>query len=73
MEGLSNSLHIVGVKSGNGNSTISSHVNGMIIFKSVNLIGGESGISEHTNLAGNVLPVMSRSSGLQATSKSLSH
>jgi len=72
VESSSNVLQVVGVETSNGNTAIHGHVNGVLLTDLVDLVLVESSESEHTNLAGNVIPVVfvseSDESGLQANS-----
>lgn len=58
MESSSNVVQVVGVKSSNGDTAIHGHVNGVLLTELVDLVLVESSESEHTNLAGNVVPVV---------------
>lgn len=73
MESFSNIINVLGVQTTERNSTICSHVNVMLILQFINLFGGQTSVSEHTNLVGHMTPVMSASSSLQLGNQSCSH
>ena len=73
MESLSNVLHVVGVESGNGDTSVHGQVDVVLLDASLDLSLGQSGVGEHTNLAGDVRPVAGASSLLQVLDQSLTH
>jgi len=58
VESSSNVVQVVGVETSNGNTAIHGHVNGVLLTDLVDLVLVESSESEHTNLTGNVIPVV---------------
>ena len=73
MESLGNVLHVVGVKSSNGDTSVHGQVDMVLLDASLHLGLGEAGVGEHTNLAGDVRPVASAAGLLQVLHESLTH
>ena len=46
------------VQASYGDSSISGHVDVMLVFEGVNLVSRKTSIGKHTNLAGDVAPVV---------------
>ena len=73
MESLRNVIKVSGVKACDGDTSIHSHIDGILISKCVDLILAEASIGKHTDLAGSVAPVMFVSKVLELLNKALSH
>ena len=73
MEAFSNILEVTSVESSNGNAAVHGHVDGPLFAELVNHIGVEAGVSEHTNLAGNVVPVVLIAHVLKSLLKTSAH
>ena len=73
MESLSNVIHVLGIESSNGDTTIHGQINVELLNAALDLLLGQASVGEHTNLAGDVRPVASRSGLLQTIDQSLAH
>jgi len=58
VEAISNILEVTSVESSNGNAAIHGHVDSVLLAEFVNHILIKAGVSEHTNLVGDVVPVV---------------
>jgi len=58
VESLGDVVKVMGVQTSDGDSAISCHVDMVFVLKGVNLVGRETSVSKHTNLAGDVAPVV---------------
>jgi hypothetical protein len=61
VECLGDEVQVVSVQSCDRDSAITCHVDVAIFLKLLNLISVETGISEHSDLTGDVTPIMSAS------------
>ena len=66
MESLANVVDVSGIDSSNWNSTIRWHVNGVFIDDFFDHFWGEASVSKHTDLLGNVRPIVLAAEGLQS-------
>ena len=73
MESLSNVIHVLGIESSNGDTTVHGQINVELLNAALDLLLGQASVGEHTNLAGDVRPVASRSGLLQTIDQSLAH
>lgn len=65
VEGLGDVVDVVGVEAGNRDSSVSGHVDGVLFLELLDLLGAETSISKHTDLGGEVTPVVSAAVILQ--------
>ena len=73
MESLRNVIKVASVEAGNGDTAISSHVDGVFLAELINLLGGETSVGEHTNLVDNVVPVVLIAQVLHVLVETVSH
>ena len=73
VESLSNVVEISSVHSSDGNSSISSHVNGIVLLDLLNHILREASESKHSDLAGDMVPVVRVSVRLELFNEARSH
>ncbi len=73
MESLSDVIEVAGVKSSDGNTTIGSHVNSVLLAKFVDLLLVEAGEGEHANLVDHVLPRVLAAEVLEVLDQSVTH
>jgi len=73
MECISNEFEVTGVETTERNSAISSHINMVFVLQSINLFSWQSSVGKHTNLTGNMAPIMYTSCTLQTSHKTWSH
>lgn len=73
MERTSNVVDVVGVESGDGDSSVHGHVDGVLLSELGDHVLVEAGEGEHTDLRGNVIPVVLVAKGSEAVLESRSH
>ena len=73
MESLSNVIHVLGIESSNGDTTVHGQIDVELLDAALDLLLGQASVGEHTNLAGDVRPVAGRSGLLQTIDKGLAH
>jgi len=73
VEGVSNIVQVASIKTGNRDSSIHSHVDMMFFSQLIYLVLVKTGVGKHTNLAGNVAPVVFVSEGFEFSSETGSH
>lgn len=73
MESRGNVVQVVSVQTGDRNTTISSHIDVVVVLEFVDLLGGETSVGEHANLAGHVAPVVSAAVVLELLDEARSH
>ena len=73
MERLGNVIHVLGVESSNGDTTVHSQIDVELLNAALDLLLGQTSVGEHANLAGDVRPVAGGSGLLQTIDQSLTH
>lgn len=73
MEGLCASVDVSGIKSSDGDTTVHGHIDGVLVSAFDDGLLGESSVGEHTDLFGDVAPVVLVSVGLNLLDKGRSH
>ena len=73
MERLGNVIHVLGVESSNGDTTVHGQIDVELLNAALDLLLGQTSVGEHANLAGDVRPVAGGSGLLQAIDQSLTH
>jgi len=58
VEGLGDIVDVHGVETGDGDTTVHSHIDGVVLAKLINLVLVQSSEREHANLTGDVAPIM---------------
>lgn len=57
MDGLGNSVNVLGIQTRNAHASILSHVNVILLDQAFDLISSQTSKGKHTNLVSNVRPV----------------
>lgn len=73
MEGTSNVVHVVSVETSNRDSSVLSHVDGVLLSELVDHVLVEASEGEHTNLRSDVVPVVLIATSLKTSLQSSSH
>ena len=73
MEGSRDLVEVASVETGDRDSTIGSHVNVVLAGHGVDLILSDARVSEHTNLRGDVAPVVLAAEGGESLDEASSH
>ena len=73
MESLCNIVQVMSVQTSNRDSSISCHVDVVIVLQGVYLIGRQTSVSEHANLGGDMRPIVSTAMSSELINKSRSH
>jgi len=63
MESGSDAVKVAGVKTSDGDASVHSHVDGVLITELVNHISGQSSEGKHADLVGQVIPVVGAAEG----------
>jgi len=73
VESISAVFEVSGVESGNGDTAVHGHVDGVLFAELVNLVGRESSVGKHADLVSNMGPVVLVSAGLEGSDEAGSH
>jgi len=73
VESVSDVVQVLSVQTGDGDTAIHSHVNGVLFAELVNLVLVQAGEGEHANLVGNVAPVVLVADGGQLVAEAVAH
>lgn len=73
VDSLGQSADVLRGDSGNGDSAVLGSVDGELLGKSLNLLRRQTGVAEHTNLRGDVVPVLLGAKSLEVLLEQSSH
>ena len=73
VEGIRNVIEVLGVETSDGDATIHSHVDSVLLAELVDLVGVEASVSEHADLVSNVGPVVLVATSCKCCNETVAH